>query len=67
MKYVKITWTDTVWLLLEFENLKFFIYVLNNSFNIPSKFLKFQICIDEGYLEGSVSQSFHIGPRFCFM
>ena len=56
-----------MWLLPEFENLKFFIYVLNISFNIPSTFLKFQICIDEGYLSKSVSEIFHIGPSFCFM
>ena len=58
-----------MWLLSKFENSFFFIYFLNKdiSFNIPSTFLISLIYVDEGHMEGSVSQIFDLGPSFYFM
>ena len=60
--------TDTVWLISKFENLIFFIYFFNKDISyIPSTFLKFWIHVDEGHMEGRVSQILDIGPSFYFM
>ena len=47
----------------------FFLYFFNKdiSFNIPWKILKFEMLINEGNMEGSVSQNFDLGPSFCFI
>ena len=51
------------------KNSLFFLNFVNKdiSFNIPWKVLKFVIHIDEGQLEGNVSQNFYLGPSFYFM
>ena len=48
------------------ENLNIFTYFFNKdiSLNIRSICLKFGIHVDEGHLEGSVSQIFYLGPSF---
>ena len=53
----------------ETENSLFSLHFLNKdiSFNIPYKFLKFDIHVHKGHLEGSVSQIFDLGPSFYFM
>ena len=53
----------------KFKNSLFFIHFFNKdiSFNIPCKFLKFDMHVDEGYLEGSLSQICYLGPSFFFM
>ena len=47
----------------------FFIYFCNKeiSYNIPSKFVKFKTLVGEDDSEGRVSQSFYLGPSFCFI
>ena len=58
IKYVKITWTDTILAQSKIEKLKIVIYFLNKdmSFNSLSKCLKFSAYLDEGHSEGRVSQ-----------
>ena len=53
----------------KFEKSFFFLNFLNTeiSFNIPWKILKFGILINEGCMEGTVSQNFCLGPSFCFI
>ena len=52
-----------------FENLLFYLYVLNKdiSFYISCTFLKFEIHILGCQMEGSLSQIFYLGPSFYFM
>ena len=53
----------------KFEKSFFSLYFFNKdiSFDIPWKFLKFGIHVNEGYMEGSVSQIFDLGVSFCFI
>ena len=53
----------------KFEKSFFFLYFVNKniSFNIPWRILKFEILINEGYMEGTMSQNFYLGPSFCFI
>ena len=53
----------------KFEKSFFSLYFINKdiSFNIPWKILKFEILINEGCMEGNVSQNFYLGPRFCLI
>ena len=53
----------------KFEKWFFFLYFLNKdiSFNIPWRILKLEILINEGYMEGTVSQTFYLGPSFCLI
>ena len=47
----------------------FFIYFLNKDFSLNISYicLKFVIHVDEGQMEGSVSQIFYLGPSFYAM
>ena len=53
----------------KFEKSFFFLYFVNKniSFNIPWRILKFEILINEGYMEGTMSQNFYLGLSFCFI
>ena len=53
----------------KFEKLFFFLYYFNMdiSFNIPWKKLKFEIHVNEGCMEGTVSQILYLDPSFCFI
>ena len=53
----------------KFEKSFFSLYFLNKdiSFNIPSNVLKFDIHVNGGYMEGSVSQIFYLLLSFCFI
>ena len=53
----------------EIENSLFSLYFFNKdiSFNIPWKFLIFDIHVHDGHSEGSVSRIFYLGPSFYFM
>ena len=56
---------DTIRASSEFENENSFIYFFNKdiSFNIPLICLNVSIHVDEGLLEGSLSQIFYLSAR----
>ena len=53
----------------KFEKSFFSLYFFNKdiSFNIPYIVLKFEVHVNEGYMEGSVSQIFDLLLSFCFI
>ena len=40
---------------------------LDSSFNIEDRLFKFSVVVLGIIIEGTVSQTFYLSPRFCFM